>query len=81
MLGESTLGWKGKTVRHTDGRAGRIVSEYAGFCHAALSIAVDGGGFARVRLNTNGPDAGEAGWEWWCDNFSGGGRFLPLGDG
>jgi hypothetical protein len=76
----SELGWQGTKVRHADGRTGVIASDYVGFCHAGLSIRVDGGGEAFIQLNTNGPDTGEAGWEWWCENFDGGARWLTLGD-
>lgn len=76
----SDLGWKVTKVRHTDGRTGIIVSDYAGFLHAALMIRVDGGGESFVQLNTNGPDTGEAGWQWWCENFDGGAKCLQLSD-
>ena len=76
----SEIGWLGKRVRHHDGRTGIIKDEWVGFCHVGLKISVDRGGTAFVQLNTNGKDTGEAGWEWWCENFNGGPRFLPLGD-
>lgn len=76
----STLGWRGKTVRNADGRQGKITGEYTGFCHASLTITVTDGEAATVQLNSNGPDTGETGWEWWCEEFSGGPCWLPLGD-
>jgi hypothetical protein len=76
---KDSLGWKGKTVRHKDGRTGCITGEYLGFCHVGLTIAVAEAKDSYVQLNTNGPDTGDAGWEWWCHNFSGGGKYLPLG--
>ena len=68
--------WKGIKVKHQDGREGVIASDYAGFMHRALQINVVGGEDAYVQLNTDGPDSGEAGWSWWCENFSGGARWL-----
>lgn len=74
------MGWTGQQVKHADGRTGRIAAEYIGFLHAVLTIVVDGGGESRVQLNTNGRDTGEPGWQWFCENFSGGPRWLQLGD-
>lgn len=76
----SELGWVGKKMRHRDGRTGEIRKENVGFSFAALFIDVDGGGEAMVQLNTTGPDSGEVGWEWFCENFSGGACWLTLGD-
>lgn len=73
-------GWRGKSVRHLDGRTGTIRSEYTGFLHIALTIAVDAGGQAHIQLNANGQDSGDAGWAWLCAEFSGGPAWLPLGD-
>lgn len=74
------LGWKGKKVRHADGRAGIIETAYAGFCHCTISIAVEGGGADTVQLNSTGFDSGSLGWEWLCEEFAGGPKWLPLGD-
>lgn len=76
----SDIGWKGKLVRHADGRTGHISGEYVGFCHIDLTIVTDEGDDGHVQLNINGPDSGETGWEWWCEDFTGGARYLPLGD-
>jgi len=73
-------GWRGRTVRHLDGRTGTIRSVYVGFLHLALTIAVDGGEEAHVQLNANSQDSGEAGWAWHWPDFSGGPAWLPLGD-
>lgn len=73
-------GWKGTRVRNGDGRAGVITGDWPGFLHRLLAITVDGGGEAHVQLNSNGRDSGEAGWEWYCETFDGGARWLPLGD-
>ena len=72
-------GWQGLKVQHVDGRSGAIASDFEGFLHRAVTIKVNGGPDAYVQLNSNGPDTGEAGWSWWCENFSGGARWLPLG--
>lgn len=73
-------GWRGKTVRHLDGRTGTIDMERTGFLHIALTIAVDAGEPAHVQLNANGQDSGDTGWAWLCPEFSGGPAWLPLGD-
>ena len=73
-------GWRGKTVRHLDGRTGTIRRESTGFLCIALTIEVAGGGEARVQLNANGTDTGDTGWAWLCPEFSGGPAWLPLGD-
>lgn len=74
------MSWQGIKVRHADGRTGAIRSDYSGFLHRALSIKVDGGGEDFVQLNSNGPDTGSPGWEWCCEDFDGGPKWLPLGD-
>lgn len=56
--------WAGKRVKHVDGREGTIKREAPGFCHVGLFIIDADGGTAYVQLNSNGPDAGEAGWSW-----------------
>lgn len=76
----SGLGWKGKTARNKDGRTGVIRDEWAGFAHVGLSLRVDAGKDAFVELNIRGADSGETGWQWLCENFSGGPAWLPLGD-
>ena len=80
----SKLGWVGKKVGNTDGREGRICNEFAGVGFAGLSIQVNGtprdSEHPYVQLNSTGTDSGETGWSWWCDNFSGGARYIPLGD-
>lgn len=74
------MSWEGTKVQNKDGRNGVITSDYEGFLHRSLCIELEGGGEAFVQLNSNGPDTGEVGWSWWCENFSGGARWLPLGD-
>lgn len=72
--------WKGVKVRHTDGREGRIASDYEGFGHRVLTLAIHGKPDAHVQLNAWGNDSGEAGWSWLCEDFQGGPKWLPLGD-
>ena len=73
--------WKGIKVRNDDGRTGSITSDFTGFGFRALTIHVAPGTTeANVQLNATGMDSGETGWEWLCENFSGGARWLPLGD-
>lgn len=73
-------GWKGKQVRNKDGRTGRIRAEDGFGPILTLDIKVDGGGSAEVVLRSGSLDGGETGWEWFCDNFDGGARWLSLGD-
>lgn len=76
MTGE----WKGTEVRNADGREGRIESEFLGFGFRGLNIKCSDGSEAYVELAESGPDAGEAGWEWWCPTInSNGGAWLRLG--
>lgn len=79
-MSDYDLGWRGKKVRHEDGHTGKINGEFVGFGFAGISICIDGGGEAYVQLNTKGSDSGNTGWSWWCENFSGGARWLKLGD-
>jgi hypothetical protein len=81
MRAPDDCGWRGTRVRHAEtGRAGVIRREVPDFMGLDLRIEVDGGGEALVRLNTRGSDGGAGGWSWYCDNFSGGPAWLPLGD-
>jgi hypothetical protein len=72
--------WKGIAVKHSDGREGRITSEFEGFGHRLLTIEVAGLPDSHVQLNAWGKDSGDPGWEWYCEQFDGGARWLPLGD-
>ena len=71
--------WEGIAVKHEDGREGRIVSEYQGFGHRLLTIAIDGQPDAYVQLNGWGKECEDPGWQWYCENFDGGARWLSLG--
>lgn len=79
-MSDSDLGWRGKKVRNEDGRTGVIYKEFVGFGFAGLDIRVDDGVEGYVQLNTLGKDSGDTGWSWWCEEFSGGARWIPLGD-
>lgn len=71
--------WKGKRVRHVDGREGVIEREDADMPLLTLHITCDDGTKDAVILNARGPDAG-AGWRWWRPNFGHlGDAWLPLG--
>lgn len=53
------MGWRGKRVKHDDGRTGVIALEAEGFCHVGLKIVVDESEAVEwVQLNSNGPDTG-----------------------
>lgn len=72
--------WEGIAVKHADGREGRIASDYEGFGHRVLTVQVAGQADAHVQLNAWGKDSGEAGWQWHCEKFDGGPKWLALGD-
>lgn len=74
------LGWKGKQVRHSDGRSGVIAAESISDGHCHLSIAVEGSVDVLVQLSQDGKDSGTLGWEWLCESFLGKPAWLPLGD-
>ena len=76
----NTDGWKGKKVRHIDGRHGVIEYEVPNIVGCDLKIRCADGSDASVRLMARGKDRGEAGWQWWCPEFSRGAAWLPLGD-
>lgn len=79
-MGLDDYGWRGKKVRNKDGREGVIRSEFAVLWYLTLTIKVSDGTEDKVELNADGKDGGSLGWEWWCENFSGGACWLPLGD-
>lgn len=72
--------WVGIKMRNHDGRTGVIRSEFEGFAHRHLTIAVDDGAESTVELSALGNDSGETGWYWLCENFSCGPAWLLLGD-
>jgi hypothetical protein len=81
MKSATEYGWRGKRVRHAEtGKVGIIRREVSDFMGLDLRIEVDGGGEALVRLNARGGDGGASGWSWYCENFSEGSAWLPLGD-
>ncbi|MBA9859434.1 hypothetical protein [Ralstonia insidiosa] len=75
------LGWKGKRVKHADGRSGVIRSESRGFCFVGLTIAIDGSDATEwLQLNSNGQDTGALGWSWDASFDDAPENWLPLGD-
>lgn len=72
-------GWKGRQARNVDGRVGHIQRERPDFMGVELVIAVADGSTAKVQLNATHEDAGEKGWAWLCEEFSGGAAWIPLG--
>jgi hypothetical protein len=74
------FGWKGKKVRNVDGREGVIRGEDLVLSYCTLTIRVSDGNQETVTLNGSGKDYGSLGWEWFCENFDGGPRWLILGD-
>jgi len=75
-----SYGWKGKKAKHTDGREGVITKEDFYFGGIALHINIEGGEQDCVLLNATLRDRGSPGWSWWCEDFSSGARWFPLGD-
>ena len=60
----SRLNWVGKSVRHTDGRHGKVSREYVGFMHIVLTFRLTDGSEVLIELNTDGTNSGAAGWSW-----------------
>ncbi len=81
MSGDFKYGYQGRTVRHTDGRTGKIVLE-DGFAHQLdLHIRCDDGSKSVVRLDCRYGDKGEEGWCYYRENFDGSrSAWLPLGE-
>lgn len=75
-----SLGWKGKAVRTADGRSGQISEEFVGMGFVTLTLSPDQGADEVVTLLPDGSASGSSGWHWYCENFSGGPRWLPLGN-
>jgi hypothetical protein len=76
----SRYGWLGKTVRNQDGRTGTITAENPWGPWCELTITAEDGSIAKITLCANSADIGDAGWQWWCPEFSHGSAWLPLGD-
>lgn len=72
--------WKGIKVKHADGREGIISSDYEGFGHRVLTLAIEGKSDAHVQLNAWGNDSGETGWVWLCEDHQDGPKWIVLGD-
>lgn len=77
------MSWKNMRVRHEDGRSGVISCDAPGFMHRGLHIKCQDGSTGCVQLNSDGPDSGDKGWEWFCEGFDpalGGAQWIALGD-
>ncbi|BAW26666.1 Uncharacterized protein KF715C_pA1610 (plasmid) [Pseudomonas putida] len=75
-----SLGWLGKQVRSADGRLGRITNEFVGLGFVTLTLTPEKGADEVVTLLPDGSASGSSGWQWLCDNFTGGPRWLALGN-
>jgi hypothetical protein len=77
------MSWKSKQVRNLDGREGVIVNSDKGvFAEITLTILATDGSKAKIVLENyeGGPDSGETGWQWLCEDFAGGPTWIVLGD-
>lgn len=72
-----SLGWLGKRMRHVDGREGVVTAEFVGFGFVTLTIGHGATRLGEVTLANGRVSIG--GWEWFCENFHGGPRWLSLG--
>lgn len=79
-MSNSEYGWRGIAVRNADGRTGAITSEDGFGPWLELRITCTDGAMSTVHLNARGKDSGESGWQWLCEDFSGGPAWLRLGD-
>jgi hypothetical protein len=82
-LVESTgnnFGWRGKNVRHQDGRTGRITSEYVGFDYVGLTFKLSDGTEHYVELHCIDKNRYVDGWQWFCSNFVDGPHWLAFGE-
>ena len=75
-----SLGWLGKQVRSADGRPGSITNEFVGLGFVTLTLTPENGVDEVVTLLPDGSSRGSSGWQWLCDNFKGGPRWLALGN-
>jgi hypothetical protein len=64
-MSKEDMGWRGKLLKHADGRTGIIAKEYVGFGHIALTLRIDGTDKTEsIQLNSDGRDSGATGWLW-----------------
>lgn len=60
-----SLGWRGKRLKHIDGRTGIILRENVGGWWCSLTIEVDGQEATEsIDLDGTGSDSGAVGWQW-----------------
>jgi len=64
-MSNEEAGWRGKKVKHADGRTGKIRRDYVGYGHVTITILVDGSEAEEtIQLNSIGKDSGPKGWSW-----------------
>jgi hypothetical protein len=73
-----TLGWKGKKVKHEDGREGVIIREYINFDFCDCTVRLTDGSTASFMLCVNENNKKAEGWSWWCEQFAGSPKWLPF---
>jgi hypothetical protein len=73
------LGWKGKKVRNIlDGRQGIISQEGTPLIYLDLYFKLSDGSKASIKLKDGELYNSERGWQWYCENFDGGPRWLDF---
>jgi hypothetical protein len=73
----SEYGWKGKKVKHGDGREGSIIREYADFDYISCTIRLTDGNETSFLLSSSGNRDTE-GWSWYAEDGAGSGRWLEF---
>jgi hypothetical protein len=80
-MNNDELGWRGKKVKHEDGRTGIVRREYSGYGFVSLTIRVDGTDAEDVvQLNSVGLDSGATGWSWLYSSEGQPEKWAQLGD-
>jgi len=73
----SEYGWKGKKVKHIDGRLGAIIREYADFDYISCTVRLTDGTDTSFLLSVSGNRDTE-GWSWFDEASSGSGRWFDF---
>lgn len=64
-MSNEDAGWRGKKMKHADGRTGVIRRDYVGYGYVTITIRVDGSESEEtIQLNSRGKDSGATGWSW-----------------
>lgn len=80
-MSNDEAGWRGKRVKHVDGRTGAVRREYVGYRFVSLTIRVDGTDAEEtIQLNSDGPDSGALGWSWMYARDGEPDKWALLGD-